>query len=101
MRWVVIACLLLPSARAFSATVSEICLSCQQPIRTSIYLKKSPYYEGSQSFCASCAVLKTTCFTCQLPFLKFLDLKDGRILCPKDAKTAVLSGDQAESIFHD
>jgi hypothetical protein len=99
MQWIV--CLVLACASASAAPLSEICLSCGQQIQKTIYTYKSPYYKDRQSFCATCAVLKTTCFTCKLPFAKFVDLKDGRILCPKDSKTAILSGDEAQSIFHD
>lgn len=101
LRWFAIVCLVLAYTGASAAPVSEICLSCQQPIQRTIYTYKSPYYKDRQSFCATCAGLKTTCFTCKLPFAKFLDLKDGRILCLKDSKTAILSGEEAQNIFND
>src|SRR5688572_13915842 len=81
--------------------LADVCLSCQQPINGTIYLLSSPYYDKSQLFCAPCSVLKTECAICRLPFQKNVDLKDGRYLCPKHAKTAVLSGEQAQRLFHE
>src|SRR3954464_10997723 len=93
MRWLLIIFLLLPSIRLFAAALDDVCLSCQQKIRTTSYLLDSPYYNESQIFCANCVNLKTKCAICALPFAKYLDLKDGRILCPKDARTAILSSE--------
>ncbi len=101
MRWLLMTFLLLPSARSFTAPVGDICLSCQQRIRTNGYLLDSRYYKESQVFCANCVNLKTKCAICDLPFAKYVDLKDGRILCLKDAKTAILSSEDAENIFND
>ena len=101
MRWFVIVCFLAAPLRLWALPNTDVCLSCQKPLHFTVMLLSSPYYKERQRFCTDCAHLKTSCAICELPFAKALDLKDGRILCPKDAKTAILSGDEAQAIFDD
>ncbi len=79
----------------------EVCISCEEPIRSTVYMMGSPYFETLKAVCAECAENPKYCFTCRLPAKKNLDLKDGRILCLRDAKTAVLSGDHAKMLFEE
>ena len=79
----------------------EICVSCENPIRTKIYMAASPYHQERQPVCADCAKDPNYCFTCRLPAKKNLDLNDGRVLCKRDAKTAVLSGETAKVLFEE
>src|ERR1017187_8938467 len=49
--------------------------------------------------CSNCMVLPNACFTCGLPVKKdFTELPDGRVLCARDAKTAVLDDNEAKHI---
>ena len=42
--------------------------------------------------CASCGVLPDDCFMCSLPVkANYVDLKDGRFLCERDAKGVLLN----------
>jgi hypothetical protein len=92
---------LAAALRAHALPTADVCLSCEKPLHLSVLLLSSPYYKERQKFCADCAYLKTTCAICELPIARGLDLKDGRMLCPRDAKTAILSGDEAQTIFDD
>jgi hypothetical protein len=85
----------------FARGQQEICVSCELPIQTKIYMAGSPYHRERKPVCAECAKDPNYCFTCRLPAKKNLDLKDGRVLCKRDAKTAVLSGDTAKVLFEE
>ena len=97
-RWMA-AILIFTAGSAFAQ--QEICISCEKPISTSVYMAASPYHTERQPVCADCSKDPQYCFTCRLPAKKNLDLKDGRILCLRDAKTAVLSGENAKVLFED
>ena len=85
----------------FARGQQEICVSCEDPIRTKIYMAVSPYHPERQPVCAECAKDPNYCFTCRLPAKKNVDLKDGRVICKRDARTAVLSGEAAKVLFEE
>lgn len=97
-RWIAA---ILVSTGAWAYGQQEICISCEKPIGTKVYMSASPYHAERQPVCADCAKEPNRCFTCRLPAKKNLDLKDGRVLCLRDAKTAVLSGEEANVAFED
>ncbi|HKQ37027.1 MAG TPA: hypothetical protein VJ063_03050 [Verrucomicrobiae bacterium] len=99
MRCRLAAILVLTSSLGHAA--QETCISCDEPIRSTVYMASSPYFESRKPVCSDCAENAKACFTCRLPARKNLDLKDGRILCLRDAKTAVLSGEQAKMMFEE
>src|SRR5688572_8595950 len=80
---------------------SYICVSCEKRIRGEIMMMRSPYHKERQPACHDCAEGQKYCFTCYLPAQKCLDLADGRVLCRNDARTAILSGEQAKQIFEE
>jgi hypothetical protein len=80
---------------------SYICISCDKRIRGEILMVRSPYHKERQPACHDCAEGQKYCFTCDLPAKKGLDLGDGRVLCRNDAKTAILSGEQAKRLFEE
>lgn len=78
------------------------CVVCQGKIVKTLYLKTSPYLQGKQPICPECIKIEQECFICELPVKhRFVDLKDGRFLCDRDAKTAILSADAAQQLFDD
>src|SRR5688572_1189757 len=77
------------------------CFSCEQPIFGEILMMRSPYHKERQAVCEPCSKDETYCFTCNLPARKGLDLNDGRVLCRNDAKTAILSGEDARLLFEE
>jgi len=100
MKGIVLLWLCLAVAAAKAAAIGDKCFSCGKLLGDT-YVMSSPYYKDRLGFCPDCAGLSTVCFICELPFQKVVDLKDGRVLCLKDAKTAILSGEQAKDIFED
>ena len=92
---------LLLGALSAHGQVSDTCVSCDEVIRTEILMFSSPYHKQRQPVCSTCASFNKYCFTCRLPAKKGLDLKDGRVLCRRDAKTAVLSGEEAKALFEE
>src|SRR5688572_25654108 len=80
----------------------KICVICQGPMTKTVFLKTSPYLKGKQPICEVCMTIEQECFTCSLPVkIRPLDLKDGRHLCERDSKQAVLSGEVAKQMFAD
>ena len=80
----------------------KICVVCQGPMTKTVFLKTSPYLKGKQPICENCMTIEQECFTCGLPVkIRPLDLKDGRHLCERDSKQAVLSGEVAKQMFAD
>jgi protein DA1 len=83
------------------AQVGDVCVSCEEVIKTEILMFASPYHKERQPVCSACAALQKYCFTCRLPAKKGLDLKDGRVICQRDAKAAILSGEEAKMMFEE
>lgn len=97
--WLILV-LLAATLRADEAYKS--CVICQGRIVKTVYLKTSPYLQGKQPICPECIKIEQECFICELPVKnRFVDLKDGRFLCERDAKVAILSGETAQQIFDD
>lgn len=93
---------LMVAAAIFGAEAPKICVVCQQQISKTIYFKTSRYLEGKQAICEACIHLQQECFTCELPVRnKATDLGDGRYLCERDARAAILSDEAAHFVFND
>lgn len=86
-------CLAL-SARA------DVCAICGQEIRGQIYLITDRVTGDKVEVCGNCISLPR-CFICGLPVKDGVELPDGRWLCTRDAKVAVLNADDVERIFGD
>src|SRR5262245_41450369 len=57
---------------------------------------------GRQPACIACARIEERCFECGLPVKdNFLTLEGGQLLCPRDARHAVLSQRDGERIFEE
>jgi hypothetical protein len=94
-------CLFLITLTAWltaSAAAEDICSICGQPIDGPIYLVTDAVTGNSQMVCSNCLKLPR-CFICGLPVKDDgVELPDGRHLCARDAKTAVLNADDAQQI---
>ncbi len=94
-------CLFLITLTVWLATVAaaeDICAICGQPIVGPIYLVTDAVTGKSQMVCSNCLKLPR-CFICGLPVKDDgVELPDGRHLCARDAKTAVLNADDAQQI---
>lgn len=75
------------------------CAVCGMPIENLYFFWEDKVAGGKKAICEKCAVLTTTCYLCSLPVKKdFTELPDGRILCARDVKSAVLDDHAAEQI---
>jgi len=84
-------------ARPFAAW-GEICAICGQPIHGTVYVVTDTVTGEKKLVCSDCIRLPR-CAICGLPVKdNGLQLPDGRILCARDAQTAVVKADDAERV---
>jgi hypothetical protein len=78
---------------------SDRCAVCGNPFSTRVFTVKDSVTEEKKQVCQDCATLTTVCFICALPVkTNYTRLPDGRILCARDARTAVLDEEDAKRI---
>ncbi|HTV42246.1 MAG TPA: hypothetical protein VMF08_16870 [Candidatus Sulfotelmatobacter sp.] len=82
---------------AFAAGADD-CGICGLPIEGKIYLMTDDVTRQQVKVCSSCIQLPP-CFICSLPAKDGLHLSDGRWLCTRDAKDAVMDVDSVQRIF--
>src|SRR5258706_2523899 len=86
---VVVAVVCISVLRA--AASFDHCTICGELYGTEIYLLTDKVTGAKVQACYKCAMSPNTCFLCGLPTGdKFTELADGRVLCLRDAKTAVI-----------
>ncbi len=72
------------------------CDVCEVAFTGTYYTHGDAVTGEKKMICKDCVLLKSTCFICGMPAkLNITTLKDGRILCERDAKTAVIEDDDA------
>jgi DNA-directed RNA polymerase subunit N (RpoN/RPB10) len=75
------------------------CQICGEPFGDKMYSMTDKVTNEKVFMCSNCLVLPNACFTCGLPVKKdYTELPDGRFLCARDAKTAVLDDTEAKHI---
>jgi DNA-directed RNA polymerase subunit N (RpoN/RPB10) len=85
-----------------AAPVSNKCAICGNEIGEVTYIFVDKVTEEKKHICLECSKLPNDCFICGLPVKSdFTELPDGRVLCARDAKNAVLDDDEAEKICDD
>ena len=83
-----------PSGRLLAD--SDHCAVCGGLFGARVYTVEDQVTGQKVQVCSDCATLSTVCFICGLPAkTNYTQLPDGRILCARDARTAVL--DEAEA----
>ncbi len=85
------------SCVAFAARADD-CAICGQPITARFYFMTDKVTGQQVEVCPNCIQLPR-CFVCGLPVKDGVQLSDGRWLCARDAKTAVMDIDDAQRIF--
>ncbi len=75
----------------------DLCAICGKPISGTIYLATDKVTGEQKEVCSDCLKLPR-CAICGLPVKDGMQLPDGRFLCTRDARTAVLKADDAERI---
>jgi hypothetical protein len=94
--------LLLFIATTHFAASDDYCAVCGDRLGTAVYRFTRRGREAKVFVCGPCAKLETICDICSLPVKnKYTRLADGRLLCEEDAKSAVLTQDEADRIFDD
>jgi hypothetical protein len=78
---------------------SDRCAICNGPFGDTVYGVTDKVTGEKIQICRACATWPDVCFICGLPVRKdYLKLEDGRFLCARDAKTAVLDNEEAHRI---
>jgi hypothetical protein len=91
-----IGCLAQPLAARADA---EKCAICGSVFGTVVYLIMDEVAEEKKEVCYNCAMLRPRCSTCGLPvFANFTELPDGRSICQRDIRTAVLDPEEAKRV---
>ena len=93
---------LLCCGRLAAAPVSNKCAICGNEIGEVVFILVDKVTEEKKHICEECSKLPHNCFICGLPVKRdFTELPDGRYLCARDAKNAVLDDDEAKRICDD
>lgn len=78
------------------------CAICGGPFGTEVYLLEDKVTGTKKQVCYNCTMTSPRCFTCGLPVHgNFTEIGDGRVMCERDAKNAVLDDEEAKRIGHD
>jgi len=82
---------------------AEPCAVCGEEITgDTIYIFTDKVTNEKKHLCYSCSMITDECFLCGMPVKKdFIRLRDGRILCARDARKCVLDPKEAEHICAD
>jgi len=81
------------------AARADVCAICGQEIHGTIYMMTDKVTGEKVEVCSDCIKLPR-CFICGLPVKDGVELPDGRWLCARDAKTAVLDADNILRTFN-
>src|SRR6476620_17897 len=82
-----------------AAANTERCPICGELYGTEIYLLTDKVTGAKVQVCYKCGMSANTCFVCGLPTGdKFTELADGRVLCLRDAATAVTDDEKGIKI---
>src|SRR5689334_15234746 len=81
------------------AIAGDRCTICGEEMTGTIYLLTDKLTREKKHVCSDCVHLIEACFVCGLPVRKdYARLPDGRFLCARDSKQAVLDASDAKSI---
>jgi len=85
---------LLGAIQPVLAQTSDTCAVCNTTLAGDVYVLRDEITFEKKTVCQSCALHYPICFLCGLPartnLAGYLALADGRSLCARDARTAVL-----------
>ena len=78
---------------------SDRCAVCGNPLAGRVFTVQDSVTEEKKQICPDCAALTTVCFICGLPVkTNYTSLPDGRVICARDARTAVLDEQDAQRV---
>jgi hypothetical protein len=86
-----------------SVRAEEICAVCGKEITgDTVYIFTDKVTNEKKHLCNECSLLPDVCFVCGLPVKEnFYRMHDGRVLCARDAKNAVLDPVEEKKICSD
>jgi len=86
-----------------NARAEEICAVCGREITgDTVYIFTDKVTNEKKHLCYDCSLLPDVCFVCGMPVKEnFARLPDGRVLCARDAKNAVLDPAEEKKICSD
>src|SRR5262249_26167091 len=94
LQWSILCRLILLLAIVFPATLEaadDLCTICGGPIKERLYTGTDAVTGEKKQMCQDCARLSSVCFFCSLPVkTNYTELPDGRFLCAREARTAVI-----------
>jgi hypothetical protein len=92
-------------ATSFAAANPDVCAVCGEPIPDLYYSIEDHVTLEKSHVCKLCEQSYQDCFLCGVPANTntpgFLRLSDGRVMCARDAKTAVLQPEDGLRISHE
>jgi hypothetical protein len=78
---------------------ADRCAVCGGPLGARVFMMQDSVTGEKKQVCQDCATLGTVCFVCGLPVkTNYTELTDGRILCARDVRTAVLDEEDGKRI---
>jgi hypothetical protein len=83
-----------------SALADSVCSICGEKFGTQVYLIQDKLTEEKKQVCSNCTMTAPRCYICGLPVAKdtYAAIPDGRALCARDARTAVLDEQEARRV---
>ncbi len=99
--WSFVLIFVLGSASIASADPDR-CAVCAALLGDKVFIVTDKVTQEKRLICPDCAKLPNNCFRCGLPVKKdYTALSDGRFLCERDVKNAVLDDDDAKQTIAD
>lgn len=82
---------------------AEKCAVCGEEITSeTIYVFTDEVTHEKKHVCYDCSIIPDVCFVCGMPVKKeAVKLQDGRVLCSRDVKDAVMDADEAKRMFRE
>jgi hypothetical protein len=78
---------------------ASVCDVCGIPLTNTFYSVTDRLRDEKRMVCSECIKLTTRCFICGMPVkTNYTSLADGRLLCSRDAETAVLDEQRAKDV---
>lgn len=97
--WVLLLCFWLAGVGPSASAGGDICYTCQQQIRLTVYSRLDQVTRAKVMLCSDCRDLPDDCYLCGLPVLRdFTRLPDGRVICKRDVRSVILDEKQAGEI---